>query len=257
MSVNERERPDPLVEIAELAEELCDSRKHTERVYEWTRSRNRVSRPVVTLQAGLLEQLHDAIHGDTATDEQGRRTIPDSRPPLLLEALARWLDIVTAVNEWMSQAHEVHRSDAAANIRALVGAAAGFDLAERKRLLRDIRRWRTWAAVMSGWADPPLQPHVACPNPECAAIASLRIVPERKSGFCVECRHVWDDRDGSINVLANYIKSETAKPRAKVVIGSTAQGNGGWAERKPPNATSTLDFPSWVKTDRIEAPNEQ
>lgn len=252
MSVNERERTDPLVEIADLAEELCDRRQHTETVYEWSRSRNRVAKQIRTVQAGLLEQLHDAIHSDATTDEQGRRGIQASRPPLLLEALARWLDIVTGANEWMSHAREQHRGDVAANIRALVGAAARFDSAERHRLLRDLRRWRTWAAVMSGWAHAPLQPHVACPNPECAAMGSLRVFPERKSGFCVDCRHVWDDRDGSINVLANYIRNETAKPRVKVVISSTAQGNGGWAERKPPNAENRVDFPDWVRNEQTK-----
>lgn len=232
MSVNEKERKDPLVEIADLAEELTDPRQHTERVYEWSPSRNRVSKPVVTVQAGLLEQLHEAIRHEAIADEQARHGVPASRPPLLLEALARWLDIVTGVNGWMSDAREEHRGSVFGNLRALVGVAARFGSDDRIRLLRDLRRWRTWAAVMSGWANPPLQPHVACPNPECGAIGSLRVIPERKSGLCVECKHTWDDRDGSINVLANYIKNETAKPRVKVPIRSSVQGHGGWAERR-------------------------
>ncbi len=248
MSVNERERPDPLVEIAVLAEELCDPREHVERLYEWTKSRNRkIAKKVTSVQPGLLEQLRDAIRGATVIDEVGRRSVPDSRPPLLLEALARHLEIVTGTNEWISHVRETHRGDLESNVRALVGAAASLDRAERFGLLRDLRRWRSWAAVMSGWANPALQPHVRCPNPDCATMGSLRVNPERKRGFCVECRQIWDDRDGSINVLAAYIKGENAKPRGKVPVRSTTQGNGGWADRRKPTPEVRVEFPDWVQ----------
>lgn len=228
-----REPKDPLVEIADLAEELCDPRQHTERIYGWTPSRHRkVIRVHKTIQAGLLEQLRDAIRSAAGADEQGRRVIPGSRPPLLLEALTRQLIIVTGVNEWMSHHRIENRTAVEANIRSLVGAAPNMPSDSRIELLRDLRRWRSWAAVMSGWANPPLQPHVACPNPDCSTISSLRIIPDRKSGYCTACEHIWDDRDGSINLLADYIKAETNRERIKVKILSSVQGHGGWAERR-------------------------
>lgn len=228
------ERKEPIIEIAELAEELCDPRSHTEPVYGWTKQRNKtLIRQHTTTQAGLIQQLRAAVRHPAVHDEQavrGRET--PSRPPLQLEALARIMDITLLANEWLSTTRTVHRGDVESNIRALVGAAPRLDSDAQHRLLHDLRRWRGWAAVMTGWALPPYQPHVTCPRSECAQLGTLRIILERKTGLCVACQTVWDDRDGSINLLATYIASETAKPHVKVAIRSTVQGHGGWTERR-------------------------
>jgi hypothetical protein len=231
--VNEREQKDPLVEIADLAEELCDATQHVERIYGWTPSRHRkLINEHVTIKSGLIDQLREAIFGTTATEDEGRRSIPSSKPPLLLEALARLLDITIGSNEWIHRTREVNRGDLESNVRALVGAAGRLDSSVRIELLVDMRRWRSWAAVMSGWALPPYQPHVACPMSTCGKLSSIRIILERKTGLCVECQTVWDDRDGSINLLAAYIAEETAKPHERVPVGSTVAGHGGWSERR-------------------------
>lgn len=233
MTVNQRERKDPLVEIAELAEELCDPRQHIERIYRWTASRNRkFVRQHITIQPGLLEQLGNAIQAATVADDNGRRTIPASRPPLLLEALARQIDISVAVNEWMARTVTTNRGTNESNIRALVGTAPRLDSTTQHTLLHDLRRWRSWAAVMSGWALPPYQPHVVCPMPDCGQLGTVRIVLERKTGLCVACGATWDERDGSINLLAAYIEAETSKPHERVPVGSTVLGHGGWSERR-------------------------
>lgn len=250
MTVHTRERKDPLVEIAELAEELCDARQHTERIHEWTKARNRkLTKVYITVQAGLIEQLRDAITAAVAPDDEGgRHGIPASRPPLLLEALARHIAISTAVNEWIHWLQLENRPTVEANIRALVGAAPTMDNLGRHAILADLRRWRTWAAVMSGWATAPLQPHVACPNPDCATMSSLRVYPDRKAGFCVACQHIWDDRDGTINLLARYIKTETARPHAKIPVGSQTTGHGGWAARhRDTHTRPVIAFPDWVR----------
>ncbi len=235
MSVNERERPDPLVEIAVLAEELCDPREHVEQLWGWTKSRHRkVTGVHKTVQPGLVEQLRAAVHEPAGVlEEEGRRGRSNpSRPPLQLEALARLLDIGLFSNEWMSATRLEHRGGIEANIRALVGAVGGMDRDLQHHLLHDLRRWRGWAAVMSGWALPPYQPHVVCPRSECGQLGMIRIILERKTGLCVACQTVWDDRDGSINVLARHIEAETSKPHTKVPIRSTAQGHGGCAARR-------------------------
>jgi len=232
MTVNQRERKDPLVEMAELAEELCNPHQHLERIHDWTPGRKRkLTRVYATVQPGLIAQLREAVSTAMVLDEQGRRTVPASKPPLLLEALNRHLTIATSTNRWIWDLQLVNRDTVEANIHGLVGAAPTLDPPLRFELLADLHRWRTWAAVLTGWAIPPLQPHVACPNPDCATMSSLRIDPERKTGFCATCGHMWDDRDGSINLLAAYIKRETEKPPRKVRVGSTVAGHGAWQTR--------------------------
>lgn len=229
-----RERKDPLVEIADLAEQLCDPRQHTERIWGWTKQRNRkVIKLHTTIQPGLVAQLRDAVHSPAAIgDEQPRHSRTAlSRPPLQLEALARLIDITLDTNEWIHALRLPHRGHIEPNIHALVGAAPSLGSDNQHALLHDLRRWRGWAAVMSGWALPPYQPHVPCPNPECGK-HGLRIIVERQTATCSECKHIWDDTDGSIRMLARYIAAENARERAKVPIRSTVSGHGGWAERK-------------------------
>ncbi len=224
---------DPLIEIADLAEELCDPTEHIEQIYGWTKARNRkLLRTHKTTRAGLIQQLRQAVYGATAGDQEGRRVIPQSRPPLLLEALGKLIEIEAGVNEWVHIVKIENRGKAELNIRALVGIASEGPPARRHRLLSDLRRWRGWAAVMSGWALPPYQPDVRCPIEDCGELGTLRIILDRKVGLCVACETRWDERDGSINLLAAYINDETEKPRTQVPIGSTTQGHGGWSERR-------------------------
>jgi hypothetical protein len=225
-----------LVDIAALAEELADPRQHTEPLPEWDTSRNRTVRKVyITTVPGLLEQLREAVYpGNTTQDGNGPRGIPMSRPPLLIEALSRDVQIGLAISGWISNLGLENRFQREANVRALVGAAPHLEHDQLADLRTDLRRWRNWAAVLTGWALPPLTPHVPCPEIDCGTVGALRIILDRRSGYCSACSAVWDDRDSSINVLANYIQAETAKPRKRTRIGSTVNGHGGWAERRTP-----------------------
>lgn len=221
---------DLLLEIASLASELTDRRPHTERIHEWDHNRNRKTRTYSTVQDGLLQQLADAVIPSIA-GEQGR-SVPKSRPPLLTEALSRKIEIGYSVNGWIHTTQLENRVTTEANIRALVGHAPQLENQLQRHLWTDLRRWRSWAAVLTGWDLPPLTPYVPCPKLGCGTTGSLRVIPDRKTGYCNSCGTVWDDSDGSIGVLAEYIKSEGAKPKRRLPIGSTVQGHGGWAERK-------------------------
>lgn len=223
-----------LIDIAELAEELAESRKHTEPLPEWDASRNKKVRSVyVTTVPGLLDQLQQAVYGThTTKDTEGTRGIPASKPPLLIEALSRDVQIGLALQSWIANCGLKNRFDRAGNVRLLVGHAPTLDLDIQHQLRRDLRRWRTWAAVLTGWALPPLTPDVQCPEIDCGTRHTLRIILDRRTGYCSACSSVWDDRDGSINVLAAHIAAETAKPRIRSRIGSGAEGHGGWTERR-------------------------
>lgn len=218
-----------LTTIAELAEELCDPRQYREPIYEWVGRNRKLTRVIVTTQAGLIDQLRESVH-PTNTGEGGH-TVPASRPPLQLEALDRLVAIERAAFGWTRALHLPPRGYAEGDIRALVDGAARADDDTRHALNTDMRRWRGWAAVMTGWASPPLTPYIRCANPECAQLATLRVLPERRTATCAACGHVWDDTDGTFAALGTYVvtQARTAPPRLR--IHSSTAGHGGWANR--------------------------
>lgn len=231
MTVNQRQPKDPLQEIADLAAELCDPKQHIEHIHTHTPNRKRKLTHIwPTIQPGLLHQLHEAITTNMTPDDNGRRTVPTSRPPLLIEAMSQHLRITTTVNRWIWDLQLVNRPSVEANIRSLVGAAPQLDPTDRGALLADLRRWRNWAAILTGWKTV-IQPHVPCPNPDCAKMSTLRVDPEHRYAYCRACDRIWDDKDGSINLLAAYIKNQTETPPVKIPIRSGVAGHGGWQTR--------------------------
>lgn len=229
---------DQLNLIADLADELTDSRQHREVIWGWSPSRHRIKTGEhITIQTGLLEQLRDAIY-PTATigDAPGPRSLPQSKPPLLLEALSHHIAITMGANRWIWELKAINRGTPESNIRTLVGAAAATDEDTRRALTSDLRRWRNWAAVMTGWANPPMTPRVPCPNPDCGHMSTLRILPERRAGMCSKCDRVWDDTDGTIEALAEWVTNYAANPVPTARIRSGAAGHGGWMSRHAVNA---------------------
>lgn len=216
--------------IAELAEELCDPRHYREPVYEWTPSRNRkLVRVVVTTQAGLIDQLRESVH--PVNTGEGGRTIPASRPPLQLEALDRLIAIEDGALGWTHRLHLTSWHSLEAAIRRLVDGAARAEDDIRAQLLGDMRRWRGWAAVMTGWATPPMTPYIRCPNPDCGQLSSLRILPERRAALCSRCAHVWDDTDGTYAALGAWVVAQADNPPPKLRLHASTAGHGGWANR--------------------------
>lgn len=220
---------DQLNVIAGLAEELCDARQHREPVYEWIGRNRKLTGAITTTQAGLLEQLRDAIYPTATLGEGSSRSIPKSAPPLHLEALSHHIAIAMNANRWTWRTSTINRGTPEANIRALVGTAATLDNETRRELASDLRRWRNWAAVMTGWANPPMTPHVPCPN--CSKLSSLRIIAERRTAMCNACTNVWDDTDGTIDALAAWVNERSDEPIRPSRIGSTTIGHGGWQTR--------------------------
>src|SRR6266545_4340007 len=147
-----------LQDIADVADELTDPHPHLEKIYTTTTSRHRrLTHLHKTTQPGLLTQLRDAVLPAATQDAPSRRGIPRSQPPLPLEALSLLVVIV-------------------------VGAAATLDSDTQAALLDELRRWRTWCAVMTGWQSPLYQPHAPCPH--CDQRGTLRVNLARQSAFC-------------------------------------------------------------------------
>lgn len=227
-----------LSDIAAYAEELAEPRQHRESRWTWTASRHRKKLPDhVTVQPGLLVQLHEAAHplhdsAHPAAGDSGSTTRPaaSSAPPVRLEALSALLVITMAVNVWCGTLTVVNRGQVVDNVRGLVGGAARADTPVRRQLAGDMRSWRNWAAVMTGWAEPDYAPYDAtCPEPDCRALGTIRIRLAAKTAMCIECMATWSDADGNLAVLAEHITADTARPRPPATrVGSTVAGLGAW-----------------------------
>ena len=203
---------DVLQLIADVASELADPRQHTERVRTgWTAARNPVFTAHTTIQPGLLAQLYESVIPGSA-EQEGARSTPGSRPPLALEALSRHSAIVIAVTRWCWTLRLELRDTVEGNLRALVGAAAQLDDDTARTLLSEMRAWRRWCAVMTGWESPLFAPRAPCPV--CETLGTLRVNLSAASAFCTACGSGWDREDGGIEVLARHIRAVTDRSAA-------------------------------------------
>lgn len=200
-----------LVQLADLITELCDPHHHVERIPYWDNNRNRKTREHRTIQPGLLQQLRDQLEPGANTATSGSSGYA-SRPPVATEALSRYMQISDAVHRWAWSLRLQPRTDLDSQCRALIGAAATLDPDTLGTLLTEARRWRNWAAVVTGWDTPPFHPRVPCPIDTCGKVTGLRVNLEAQSALCSACGSTWDGADGSITVLANYIRSTTDTP---------------------------------------------
>ncbi|HEY9415196.1 MAG TPA: hypothetical protein VIQ30_10585 [Pseudonocardia sp.] len=213
---------DILADIADVGSELADPHQHTERIEGWSTSRHRtVRRHTVTLP-GLLTQLYESVYpaGSDATTRQP----PSSRPPLALEALSTHAVISIAVIKWLWDLRIDQRDSVQGNIRALVGAAGLMSSDDQRRLLADLRRWRTWCAVMTGWERVEHFPEIECPV--CGKVGTLRVNYTSERGYCTNqardsdgelvCGSVWTMQDSSLMVLGRHIAAvRAAQEQAK------------------------------------------
>lgn len=194
--------------IADLATELADPHQHREPIWGWTPNRHRVKlRDHTTIHPGLITQLHQAIAPLLATlDNTGARGVPKSTPPLQLDALDRYLDITVHATTWCHTLDIRPRLQPEQNIRALAGANHR-DHAET--LLADMRRWRNWAATMTGWQSI-YRPRAWCPTIDCTADqpGTLRVNLTSQTAICTACRSWWDAT--TIGILGDYIAATNA-----------------------------------------------
>lgn len=203
-----------LADIADAADALTEPHQHAEPIYDYDAHRNRrMKRAYVTTQPGLLQALRDVIV-PTATggENEGRPAGFRSAPPLCLEAVSRLAVVEIAAVRWCWSLKLELRDTTESNIRALVGAAGNLDSDTQVSLLDELRQWRTWAAVMSGWQSPAYSPKVNCPVDGCGKPNTIRINLARKSALCVECHASWDE--STIGILADYIRTTTDKEAA-------------------------------------------
>lgn len=183
--------------LLDTADELTDARVHIQRVPYWDANRNKKFREFRTLLPGLLAQLYEsAIDPVQVLKEAGRRPKPASRPPLAMEALSRYEDICAAVLRWVRAINMEPRDTPESNIRALVGAAPRFDLDTLEALYAEMRTWRRWAAVMTGWDTHVFRPRIACPVCESWSSIRARLAKDSEGvAYCNECQAYWEGED--------------------------------------------------------------
>lgn len=206
------DRASMLQDIAEVADELTDRRKHRQPYEVWTPSRHRRLQHWETDQPGLLEQLRELFEPG-AGGEEGRRRKGDGPPtPLNLEAASLHTVITIAAFRWCSRLDVDQRATVEDNVRALVGAAAGVDSDRQAELLADLKGWHRRAQLLTGWTSAPFRPAAGCPYCDRGNVLVINLAA--KSAFCAneECGAVWRDHGdadkdwGSIYVLAEHIR---------------------------------------------------
>ena len=224
-----------LIDLADVAEELCEPHQHVEQIVDRDPAdrRKRRRRIWATTQPGLISQLAEAAQnaagGSAGGSEGSGKGVPGSRPPGFWEALARHSAIAAETGRWCWDLKLDLRDTVEDNVRALVGLAPELDSDTAARLLADMRTWRHQAAVMTGWRQPDFAPAVDCPIVDCGRHATIRINVDRMLAWCSGCGSRWDDEAGSIRTLARYIEASSNRTGARLSrVRSGVQGNGGW-----------------------------
>lgn len=195
--------------IREVADDLTEPHMHSERIRDWDGNRNPKYRTHTTVQPGLVTALEACIPPAGTITEGSIGGSFASRPPLALEALSRHQTIRRAVHRWCYSLDIKVRKSVESNIRALVGAAAQLDDDTAKMLLAEMRQWRRWAAVLTGWEKVLTLYRVPCPV--CEQPGTLRINLTNATAMCRHCSSTWADDDGSIQVLARHVEMHTEK----------------------------------------------
>jgi hypothetical protein len=177
--------------LLDTADELTEPHAHTERIPYWDDNRNKKFREHRTTQPGLLAQLYEAaVDPVVVVQEGGGRAKPKSKPPLALEALSRYDDVCAGALRWVRSIRLTPRDTVQSNIRGLVGEATRFDLDTLEALYAEMRTWRNWAAVMTGWQTQVFRPRISCPM--CQSRGSIRVNGAQQLAYCNECQTSWE-----------------------------------------------------------------
>lgn len=191
-------------DLRDTADALTDSYLHRETVHVWDHHRHRRTRHWQTRQPGLLAQLHHAAHhplncADDGSTSSGK---PGSRPPLAVEALSVHDEITGDIRRRCTALGLVLRPTVESNLRQLCAKAVSFDEPAGRALLADLRRWRRWCLVMTGWEHVRRLRNVTCP--ECHAAGTLRVNLTTATAGCTGCGAAWARDDGNLHTLARH-----------------------------------------------------
>lgn len=202
-------------DIRDTADALTDSALHRQPIRDWDHNRNPRIRYHETRQPGLLTQLAHAIHPtNSLTDNPTSAGKPGSRPPLALEALSTHHEITWHAKLWCTTLGLPVTASVESNIRRLASKAMSFDEPAGRTLLADLRRWRRWCLVMTGWEKVTDLRGVTCPLITCRQPGTLRINLTTASALCRACGSTWSQDDHTLNGLIDYVEKCATKGAA-------------------------------------------
>lgn len=204
-------RDDHLDAFHAAVKELIEPRVTLAATHVWV---NRNKKPVThkVTHASLLDELDAAKHPANAPKSADKsRTVPGPRSPAHDAAIDRLRAIEIAVTEWTTRLRLPLRMTTDANLRQLRGHANMLEDDLLGWLALDTQRWATWARVATGWQSPPYRPHVPCPH--CERTGTLLIRGDTQGhpadAYCTCCGADWRTSDGTIGLLAEYIRGLT------------------------------------------------
>lgn len=190
-----------LADIAESADALTDSRQHRESRHGWDHNRHRQElADHITVIPGLIQQLRDLAEPGTGEEGPGARSIPDSRPPVDLDAVSLLHAIEYGAAKRVLDLGLAVRDSAESNLRAIVGAASQQSSDVQQSIAREVRSWHMQAEVICRWRTGAVDLRSPCP----ATVLDPRTGSERQCGartvvanadtyaaWCVTCGAEW------------------------------------------------------------------
>lgn len=207
--MTETRRP-PAHDLATYVRELTTHHRHAEHYtirvgQEWAGRNHTITAPP------LLQQLWDNDIPSNTT-EDGPRPGYASRPAARLDALDTATRIDIEASRWVRLLGEDDPGSTLACVRRVHALAASVDAETRRAIERDVRRWWTWARIVTGWDSPPWTPDNTCPV--CGERGTLKVRLADRIGACTNdvCRATWGEQ--SIGLLADHIRVESMAERA-------------------------------------------
>lgn len=188
-------RPD----IHDMTRELCDSTQHREQYM-----RKHKPRYHTTTNPPLLVQLKAAATPNP-TVEAGTTRPAASKPSAAIDAIDTLTRIDHEAAAWLRHLGQDDPGNTIACVRQLA-ALAMSQPSHYRRIEHDIRRWWSWARIITRWDLPAWQPHNTCPL--CGERGTIRVKINEKLATCVNdtCRETWDE--ATIGLLAEHIRTE-------------------------------------------------
>lgn len=188
---------DPLTTIADAADALTDPRQHREPRWEWDQNRNRKPLPDhVTTLPGLIQQLRDMTEPGATDDGAGVRTVPDSRPPVAIDAVSLLASIEFGVARRCLEFGWAARETVEATIRLLVGEAGRLPSDKQRVVAAELRSWRHQAEVICRWQVGGVELVAPCParvgDTTCGARGTLLANADTHAAWCTACGTQWE-----------------------------------------------------------------
>jgi hypothetical protein len=209
----QRRRPTPAEDLADIIGELVYRRRLVEQVPYWDAARHRKFRPRVLTLPPLLDALAAAAApaGRTSDELDTGHAPPGPRPPANIDAIDRLDAIERAVTRWLNRLDLAGRDRIVDDLRHLIGAAGSMASEQLDELVIAARTWRTWAAVVTHEMTPAWSPSAPCPCCEKGSVLRIRL--DVKRGYCSRCEATWDE--DSIGILGRHV-AEWSKGRGVV-----------------------------------------